>query len=160
MLLDLSLFKSFMVHYLKKAHFILKIFAYTHLNLSIFYILSILKKQAMYKAFIKEWLLSNQSRVYSVITKTYGAQLMELKPTLFRKWLAKELDITEEAINLSSLNSALARYRKTLAEENKRGKNSTVLSSKNTPLSNESKDGNFTFSVVDSVTNKSRTKEL
>lgn len=114
----------------------------------------------MYKAFIKEWLLSNQSRVYSVITKTYGVQLMELKPTLFRKWLAKELDIAEEAINLSSLNSALARYKKVLAEENKREKNSTILSSKNIPSSNENREENFTFSVVESATNKSRTKEL
>ena len=72
----------------------------------------------MYEVFIKEWLLSNQSRVYSVIVETYRQKLEDLKPTLFRKWLAKEISIPEENINLSSLNSALVRQRKEMKKVN------------------------------------------
>lgn len=74
----------------------------------------------MYEHFIKEWLLSKQFRVYSVIVETYFEKLELLKPFLFRKWLAKELQIGEEEINLSSLNSALSRYRSKLKKQDNR----------------------------------------
>jgi molybdopterin converting factor small subunit len=72
----------------------------------------------MYESFIKECLLTGQSRVYSIIINTYGKKLHDLKPTLFRKWLAKEIDVPEEKINLSSLSSALVRQRKREAKSN------------------------------------------
>ena len=72
----------------------------------------------MYEVFIKEWLLSNQSRVYSVIVETYRQKLEDLKPTLFRKWLAKEISIPEENINLSSLNSAFSKAKKKMKKVN------------------------------------------
>ena len=77
----------------------------------------------MNQAFIKEWLLSNQSRVYSVIVETYYQKLQDLKPTLFRKWLAHQIGVPEEKINLSSLNSAMVRQRKKGEKNKLKGKN-------------------------------------
>src|SRR5664279_289796 len=99
----------------------------------------------MYEVFIKEWLLSNQSRVYSVIVETYRQKLEDLKPTLFRKWLAKEISIPEEKINLSSLNSAIARQRKKDQKNIRKGKNnSSAIHATDITDQND----NFTFSTV------------
>jgi hypothetical protein len=110
----------------------------------------------MYQAFIKEWLLSNQSRVYSVIVETYYQKLQDLKPTLFRKWLAQEIGVPEEKINLSSLNSAMVRQRKK-GEKNK-------LKGKNNPAShargNTDHKDDFIFSTPDNISTKKRTTEL
>ena len=110
----------------------------------------------MYESFIKEWLLNNQSRVYSVIVSTYRQKLEDLKPTLFRKWLAKEISISEEKINLSSLNSAMARQRKKDEKNKLKGKNSPVAHATAPSDHND----NFTFSTVENVTSKKRTTEL
>src|SRR5450432_4189631 len=111
----------------------------------------------MYEVFIKEWLLSNQSRVYSVIVETYRQKLEDLKPTLFRKWLAKEISIPEENINLSSLNSALVRQRKRDEKSKLKGKNnSSATHAKN----NADQTDNFIFSSAENVTSKKRTTEL
>jgi GTP-binding protein EngB required for normal cell division len=107
----------------------------------------------MYKAFIKEWLLENQSRVYSVIVSTYADKIKDLKPTLFIKWLSKEIDIPVEKINLSSLNSALTRQKK------KEAKNKILLPSRVDANKSESNE-NFTFSDVDKVVPKSRITEF
>ena len=97
----------------------------------------------MYEAFIKEWLLSNQSRVYSVIVETFRQKLDDLKPTLFRKWLAKEIGVPEEKINLSSINSALMRQRKKDEKNKLKGKNnSSATNAKN----NADQTNNFIFS--------------
>ena len=107
----------------------------------------------MYESFIKEWLLNNQSRVYSVIISTYRQKLEELKPTLFRKWLAKEIDVQEEKINLSSLNSALVRQRK--KESKGRNKNSAMHVSDKTKA-----DTPFTFSSPENTGIRKRATEL
>ena len=107
----------------------------------------------MYELFIKEWLLNNQSRVYSVIVTTYRQKLDDLKPTLFRKWLAKEINIPEENINLSSLNSALVRQRKKEAK----GKNKSSTTGINNATN---KEQTFVFSSVDDPSSKKRTTEL
>jgi hypothetical protein len=107
----------------------------------------------MYESFIKEWLLAGQSRVYSMIVATYRQKLNDLKPTLFRKWLAREIDVPEEKINLSSLNSALVRQRK---RESKGKNNSPSLSAENTTISKEP----FTFSSADTPSPKNRTIEF
>ena len=111
----------------------------------------------MYEVLIKEWLLSGQSRVYSVIADTYRQKLEDLKPTLFRKWLAKEISIPEEKINLSSLNSALARQRKKDEKNKLKGKNNNPVTHATAPTDD---NHNFTFSTVENVTSKKRTTEL
>jgi hypothetical protein len=111
----------------------------------------------MYKQYIKEWLLAKQARVYSVIVSSYREKLNDLKPSLFRKWLAKELDIPEAHINLSSLNSALTRYKKKEAGNNKTLKqNLQNISYAN----NEKQHEDFTFSSGEANANNSRTTEL
>lgn len=111
----------------------------------------------MYEKFIKEWLLSNQSRVYSVIVSTYQQKIINLKPTLFRKWLAQEIDIPEEKINLSSLNSALSRQRKSSEQNKQKGEKEATF---NIPQSTQAGSENFHFSSVDNTPLKSRTTEL
>jgi len=65
------------------------------------------------KEFIKEYLLDNGYGVYATIVDAYRPQMAFLKKTArFRRWLAEELDIPIEKINLSSLNSALQQQRK------------------------------------------------
>jgi uncharacterized protein YdaU (DUF1376 family) len=107
----------------------------------------------MYESFIKEWLLNNQSRAYSVIVSTYRQKLEDLKPTLFRKWLAKEIDVPEEKVNLSSLNSALVRQRK--KESKGKNKGSAVQS-----INRSQVEEPFTFSSVENTSAKKRTIEL
>jgi hypothetical protein len=111
----------------------------------------------MYEAFIKEWLLKNQSRVYSVIVKTYRQKLDDLQPTLFRKWLAKEIAVSEEKINLSSLNSALMRSRKREEKARLKGKNNNAAFH---AAQNPDKKDDFIFSSADNISYKKRTTEL
>src|ERR1039457_4917952 len=106
----------------------------------------------MYQAFIKEWLLSNQSRVYSVIVETYYQKLQDLKPTLFRKWLAQEIGVSEEKINLSSLNSAMVRQRKKEEKNKLKGKNNLASHAR----SNANHKDDFIFSTPDNISTKTR----
>lgn len=111
----------------------------------------------MYETFIKEWLLNNQSRVYSVIVETYRQKLDDLKPTLFRKWLANEIGVPEEKIKLSSLNSALVRQRKKDEKNKLKGKNnSSAIHASDTAGQKD----NFIFSSAENVSSKKRTTEL
>lgn len=71
----------------------------------------------MYEKMIKEWLLSNKFRVYSLIASCYYEQLEELKPSLFRQWLARELQIEEEKISLNNLYAALSRQRRKMSKQ-------------------------------------------
>lgn len=66
----------------------------------------------MDQALLKRWLVDGQFRVYSFIVDTYPEKIAELKPLMFKQWLAIELGVSEEVINLGSLNSALTRRRK------------------------------------------------
>ena len=111
----------------------------------------------MYEKYIKEWLLNKQPRVYSVIVSTYYQKILDLKPTLFRKWLAQEINIPEEKINLSSLNSALTRQRKTNEKKHKGVKNEMLLTP---PETGQDPTENFHFSSADKAPQKSRTTEL
>lgn len=74
------------------------------------------------KEHIKDWLLEGYSRVYTIIVDTYIKDLTIMGPTLFSKYLAKELSIPEEKINVSSINSALVRRRK----KTQKGKNNML----------------------------------
>ncbi|MBN8857115.1 MAG: hypothetical protein J0H29_01930 [Sphingobacteriales bacterium] len=67
----------------------------------------------MYKEFIRKDLLNNGYGVYRKILEMYREQMAFLEtPARFRRWLAGELDVPLEKINLSSLNSALQQQRK------------------------------------------------
>lgn len=114
----------------------------------------------MYKDLIKECLLDKQSRVYSLITKSYGDKLVELRPTLFRKWLSKEIDITEDHINISSLNSALMRLKKSRDGKNKKGIKQDTEINRPQPLQIPFTDDDFVFSTVEINAKNSRTTEL
>ena len=122
-----------------------------------YFIFILAQKYSMYEKHIKEWLLIKQPRVYSVIVSTYYQKILDLKPTLFRKWLAQEIDIPEEKINLSSLNSALTRLRKDNEKKNKREKAELTITSHKT---GKDRSEDFHFSSVDTTPQKSRTTEL
>lgn len=67
----------------------------------------------MYKEFIRKDLLDNGYGVYRKILEVYNDQMEFLEtPSRFRRWLAAELEVPIEKINLSSLNSALQQQRK------------------------------------------------
>lgn len=67
----------------------------------------------MYKEFIRKDLLDNGYGVYGKILEMYREQMAFLEtPSRFRRWLAGELDVPLDKINLSSLNSALQQQRK------------------------------------------------
>ena len=80
----------------------------------------------MYKKQIKEWLLTNEPGIYSIIVSQYSREMTDLKPRFLRKWLSDELDVPEEKINISSLNSAIGRFKKTQKKLQK-GKETTTL---------------------------------
>src|ERR1017187_8666206 len=108
----------------------------------------------MYQTFIKEWLLSNQSRVYSVIVKTYYHKLQDLKPTLFRKWLAQQIGVPEEKINLMSLKSAMGRQRKREEKSKLKGKNNSSASHARCKAEHKDK---FIFPSTDNISANQRT---
>ena len=110
----------------------------------------------MNQAFIKEWLLSNQSREYSVIVETYYQKLQDLKPTLFRKWLDHQIGVPEETINLSSLNSAMVRQRKKEEKNKLKGKNNSASHARGNP---DHKD-NFIFSSTDNISSPKKNCNL
>jgi hypothetical protein len=94
--------------------------------------------------------------VYSVIVETYYQKLQDLKPTLFRKWLAQEIGVSEEKINLSSLNSAMVRQRKKEEKNKLKGKNNPASHAR----SNANHKDDFIFSTPDNISSKKRTTEL
>ena len=105
----------------------------------------------MYGPFIKEQVLENNRKVYSLIVSVYRQQLDDLQPLMFRRWLSREIGVPEEKINLSSLNSALARQRKKDAKK--------MIMPKGGGEKKNDMD-TFRFSSVDGTTPKSRTTEL
>lgn len=76
----------------------------------------------MYQKFITDLLHKKQRKAYTLIVEHYRNVITELKPTLFRSWLANELNISIEIINQSSLNSAYRRIIKSPIIQNERGK--------------------------------------
>ena len=96
----------------------------------------------MDQALLKRWLLEGQFRVYSIIVDTYREKIIELKPLMFKQWLANELGIAEEKINLGSLNSALTRRRK----REKKNIQSGISSDPGLDTSSAKSAGDFKFS--------------
>lgn len=108
----------------------------------------------MQNRYIKEILLSGRWRAYTIIIETYLSEIEELKPALFKTWLAKELEIDENKINVNSLYSALKRRRESQFKNQQKGKNNITKAS-DTNKSNSS----FTFSNPDIAEKGSRITE-
>lgn len=94
-----------------------------------------------YKEFLRKHLLDNTYGIYGKILEAYGEQMVFLKTaSLFRKWLADELDVPIDNINLNSLNSVLKRKRK----KGRPTQQEPVIPSQTEPARN--KPGSFKFS--------------
>lgn len=104
--------------------------------------------------FIKKMLLSNKFKVYSMIVNSHYEEIEKLKLSVFREWLANELDIEVEKINSSSLNSALARHRNRLK---KQGKNTAATKTITRP---EVQRTSFPFSKDDEPPQKQNIVEM
>jgi hypothetical protein len=61
---------------------------------------------------IKSMLQQKKRRVYTLIVELYYDKLAKYKPHVFRIWLANELRITEEEINVGSLAQAMQRFKR------------------------------------------------
>lgn len=58
-------------------------------------------------------MLENKTpRVYSLIVQLYFDKIELYKTSVFKVWLAKELNISQELIHDSSITAAMGRYRK------------------------------------------------
>jgi hypothetical protein len=67
----------------------------------------------MYKEFLRKELLEKRYGVYSRIVEIYQAQWVQLRTaSCLRRWLAQELNVSINEIELSSLDSALQRQKK------------------------------------------------
>ena len=109
----------------------------------------------MYKDFLRKHLLENTYGIYGKILEMYREQMTVLKTaSLFRKWLADELEVPIEKINLNSLNSVLKRERKKKASAKQEP---PILSQ---AASVQSQPGSFKFSTPSSDDEKkSRIRE-
>ncbi|WP_346239551.1 hypothetical protein ABDK00_007520 [Niabella insulamsoli] len=103
----------------------------------------------MYKEFIRKDLLDNGYGVYRKILEIYREQMEFLEtPARFRRWLAGELDVPLEKINLSSLNSALQQQRK----KDKEKMQSSSITAQVEPVNNKAET--FPFSKPSSADKK------
>jgi hypothetical protein len=66
---------------------------------------------------IKHMLENKISRVYSLIVKLYFEKIETYKASVFKTWLAKELNIDPSIINEGSITAALSRHKKRLKIE-------------------------------------------
>jgi len=66
----------------------------------------------MDKALIVYWLEHKKAKTYTIIVDTYFNELHKLGVSRFREWVAKELGVSVNLINFSSLNSAYYRFKK------------------------------------------------
>ena len=65
----------------------------------------------MYISYIKKRLMSNDHRdVYSVIALLYSEKYRELKHSRFINWLAKEIDVPRENINVYSIRYNMEKH--------------------------------------------------
>ena len=61
------------------------------------------------KEFIRQKLLENKPKIYSLIAHHYAGKIEELGCSVFKDWLCEELAIEENKINMASLYSATRR---------------------------------------------------
>lgn len=67
--------------------------------------------------FLKEQLLKNKSGIYSELVKKFYEP--DISPSMLQSWIANELKVEENLINIKSLTSAINRYRKKIIYFNK-----------------------------------------
>ena len=70
----------------------------------------------MDNSIIKLMLENRKPRVYSLIVQMYFDKIELHKASVFKIWLAKELNILPDYIHESSISAALARHKKRLAK--------------------------------------------
>lgn len=70
----------------------------------------------MDNSIIKLMLENRKPRVYSLIVQMYFEKIELHKASVFKIWLAKELNVSPDLIHESSISAALARYKKRLAK--------------------------------------------
>jgi hypothetical protein len=61
---------------------------------------------------IKIMIENKRPRVYSLIVQLYFDKIETYKASVFKIWLAKELNISPDLIHDSSISAAMIRYRK------------------------------------------------
>ena len=61
------------------------------------------------KEFLKQKLIENKPKIYSLLVQYYADKVEELGCSLFRNWLSEELAVEENKINRASLYSAIRR---------------------------------------------------
>ena len=92
------------------------------------------------KEFLKQKLLENKPKIYSLIVHHYASKIEELGCSVFKNWLCEELAIDEDRINMASLYSAARRMQK----KNKPGKRMMSFQSKfGDRKNNETRSSNF-----------------
>lgn len=90
----------------------------------------------MDNSIIKLMLENRTTRVYSLIVQMYFEKIEVHKASVFKIWLARELNIAPELIHESSISAALARHRKRLARSTPAQANQNV-SAKTPPANND-----------------------
>lgn len=70
----------------------------------------------MDNSIIKLMLENRTHRVYSLIVQMYYEKIELHKASVFKVWLAKELNIEPDLIHESSISAALARHKKRLSK--------------------------------------------
>ena len=70
------------------------------------------------KEFLKQQLLANKPKIYSLLVQHYGDKIAELGCSLFKDWLCEELVVEESKINMASLYSAIRRMKLKKTENN------------------------------------------
>jgi hypothetical protein len=98
----------------------------------------------MYKEFLRKELLEKHYGVYSRIVEIYQLQSMQLRTaSCLRRWLAEELNVSINEIELSSLDSALQRQKKKDGGHRKNKDKTKAVKNDN---DNMQPAGSFTFS--------------
>lgn len=88
------------------------------------------------KEFLKQKLLENKPKIYSIIVQHYANKIEELGCSVFKNWLCEELAIEESNINMASLYSATRRMKMKI----KPGKKAMSFQNQK---NNESQSSNF-----------------
>lgn len=73
-----------------------------------------MKNDPTQKNFLGEIIVNRKIKydVYNMLVRAFPTEAMSMKSTLFRIWLAKELQVPIEYINYNSLRSAVTKVKK------------------------------------------------
>lgn len=99
------------------------------------------------KEFLKQKLLENKPKVYSLLVHYYADKIEQLGCSVFKNWLCEELGIEEGKINMASLYSAARR----MQQKNKQGKKKIVHASKMKDGKNNENNSSHFFTNPDTL---------